>query len=645
MTTNWPLGTPTVEGPYTSANAFTNVLIKSAPIDQKYIAMISGNPGTGTIFTSPRNSAGGFQKFNVITSLLDTATIDFATAPIPTSAAMQGLISLQTSTFAKSALLGTDFAALNVDWFNQFAIPSTILTSMLAYGNRDNVTSINDVFDNVTNTRVDSDTIGVWTHQGNCPMLILTDAVTFTVKGYRTATSLTPFLATIAEWRWLHPNRSRCTNPTSPYLNAILQPNAKVTNTRTYPQGATKWDMMRYDFFETGINGSLEANNILILDNPTFPMTNLVFDIRYDYVAAPGSIVFLLKARLMYDDGSGSVDKFGNNTSRVIMDPTVTRAFPIVFRVGMEWLEDFLEIIQLGQVLDNDGIPLLTPPLQMGADLRPSLRFLYRAYLNAKRLYIWRVWNDIARFRVNYTNSNAITPITGGNLDGIYMCLLDGITDYSGVVVNAPSIPFPQWENMYIQKYRNGVKDTLVVLTSVEISAYISASFVSEDVPADKYGLIRILVDTSNKPLRSLPLSSINFAIPDQGTIHAENCFVDTVCWTRFNPPPAVVIPPVTKGTTPGNITIYVIAAIILVVIIVVAIFFVLRGRRVVRRAIEIDPPKSVVPPSDTSVLYLQKPPVVSTSLTSSQSRPVSSQSRPLPSRPIITSGQIYPYA
>jgi hypothetical protein len=598
----WPLGTPIVKGPFTSTNAYSNVFLKSSPISANYLNILAGGTFRSGDIISPLDGNNTYQKFNVITGLLDSSPIN-NTVTLPPSMALEGLIALQNDATASAALSFEDYFTINVNMFNQFAVPSTIITNMLGYGNKPNVNNSDDAKTNYVTTQ-DADIVAIWPHQSSLAIILsISDVLTYIVKTYRTLSNLTDVASRISEWRWLYPNRPRCVRPKSKYLLNILNPTSNINNTITFPQGAFMWDMLRYDFFEASIRNGFDTNNTLPLNDPDYPTSNDVFDIRYDYLAAPGCLLLRVKngVGFQYDDGTGSIDK-GLNTSRVIIkaDNTIT-PFPVVFRIGLEWLEDFTKAMLLAKVLVGTA-PTGGNPLLAGTNLVPTLRFFYRAFINCKRLYIWRLTNDIMRYRVNRTG-NTVSPIAGGLQKGVYMCLLDGKTDYSGVLPNATSIPNPQWENLWVQKYINGVKDTLVVLTSVEIGAYISASFTNEGITPDKFGPIRIFTDLAGFPQQTFAISYIDFTNPSTNTITAESCYTNTNCWSPFLIPITTknVPPPVNRGTQIGNIFLYVIIGIIFVTIIIVIIVYATRKPKIKIEKIEEVAPY-LIPPAPNKI-------------------------------------------
>ena len=619
MATTWFLGTPIVKGKFTSTNAYSNVFLKSSPISVNYINILAGGTGRVGEVISPRDTSNNFQKFNIITGIIDNPNIDLTTVTLPTSMALQGLVALQNDATAQVALLPDDYFTINVNMFNQFAVPSTIVTTMLGYGNKeiinDNSPPINPV------TTEDSDIAAIWPHQSSLAIILsITDIMTYIVKSYRTRANLIDVASQISEWRWLYPNRPRCVKPKSKYLLNSLNPTTNIANTTTYPSGAYMWDMLRYDFFETTIRNGLDTNNTLILNDPDYPMSNDVFDLRYDYLAAPGCLLLRLKVDILYDDGTGSRDK-GLNTSRVILKTQSNNGaatFPTVFRIGLEFLEDFITSMNICRTVEGkDNVPTFIIPTRAGVDLEPTLRFLYRAFINCKRLYIWRLFDDIIRYRVNRSNPDSTTagtvsPIAGGLVKGVYMCLLEGKTDYSNIEPNAVSLPNPSWENLYVQKYIGGVKDTLVVFTSVELGAYTSASFTNEGVVANKYGPIRVFTDLAGFPQRSFDQSYIDYTNSQANTISAEDCVINTNCLQPFLPTliptKTTVTPP--RGTGVGNIFLYVILGIVIIILIALFLYFILRKPKVKKETISIAQPY-VIPRPPPSVTVVQ--PVVTT--------------------------------
>ena len=463
MSITWPIGCPLIKGPYTSTNIYTEVFLITSPIDRAGINLLVGNSSRVGLLTSTG------EKFNVATGLVDNPGLNLNTMVTPISAGMESLIALKVDSFAQTALLPDDYATINLDSFNQFGLPSNILVSMLGYGNKNNLTRIDE-------PQPGLDLVGVWPHkQDISPMGSIIDGLTQIVKNYRALTTLTGVSKQIAEWRWLHPNRPRCVNPKTPLLRSQLA-TANLSNVSLYPQGTNKWEILRQDFFSTDM-----VSNTLPVD-VDFPVSNSVFDFSYNYLSAPGCLLITVKKAFLYDDGTGSIAK-GLNTSRFTIDPTAY-SFPVIFRVGLEWLEDFSFAMNSCKYIDDSSLEV-NPLLADGSNLAFTLSFLYRAFINCKRLYTWRLCNDIMKYRINTVNG-VVSPLEEGKIAGVYMCLLDGKADYSGVVVNSPSIPQPLWDNMVLRGGNN-----LAVLTTVELSAYNSASLVNEGVPANKYGTIK----------------------------------------------------------------------------------------------------------------------------------------------------------
>jgi hypothetical protein len=598
MSITWPLYSPSIPGEFTTTNAYSSILLQSTPISVNYFAYLSGSISAANQFSSPKDTTGNFQRFNLITSLIDNPSLNFTTSTLPPSFGLAMLIALANTNTASAALNGEDLLTVNVNMFNQTAVPSTIITTLLGYGNKENITSIGipspptGIYADIPVTNQDADVVAIWPHTATeaavGPILYIIEAMTFTVKSYLTTTNLTPLLPNIAEWRWMHPNRPTCIAPTTNSLVVSLNTKTgNISNISTYPQNGLQWDMLRTDFFTSDIGGNM-ANLNSMVQNPNFPTSNTVFEIQYNCVTTPGSILLVMNPgiTILYDDGTGST-KNGLNTSRANITAPIGAAavVPTIFRVGLEWLENFILAMRICAPVDQEGKTINVSPLQYGGNLELTLRLLYRAYLNCKRLYLWRLCNDIMRYRVVKTSvgtNTSISPLAGGDLPGVYMCLLDGKTDYSGVLPNATSIPEPNWENLYIQKYDQFgtnttlVKDTLVCLTSVEIGAYISASFTSEGVPPDKFGILRILADPSGNGIRTFNVSQIDFTNPSVNTITGEACFEDQkVCWRPFLPPPPN--PPNTaapKGTNWGNIVLYIVLGIVIILVIVAIIYF-----------------------------------------------------------------------
>lgn len=561
MSVVWPINCPSIKGPYTSTNIYTDIFLKSSPIDKAGISLLVGNTSRTTLLKSTK------EKYNIITGLIDNPSLNLTGLTIPLSSGMKSILSLQVDSFAQAALLPDDYLTINLDLFNQFALPSSIIVSMLGYGNKNNISNINDINDPIPINNLDPDIIGVWPHLADiCPMGSIIDGLTLTIKNYRGLTDLTSVAQQISEWRWLHPNRPRCNNPKSPLLKSQINA-ANLANITIYPQGSNKWEILRYDFFASDM-----VNNTLILNDNDFPMSNDIFDFSYNYLAAPGCLLITVKRSFIYDDGTGSVVK-GLNTSRITVDPSSIN-FPTVFRVGLEWLEDFILAMEICKPLDGNNAPINISPLILGANLIRSLRFLYKAYTNCKRLYIWRICHDIMRYRITINNS-IISPISN-KIPGVYICLLEGITDYSGVVVNAPTIDQPKWENMYI---KTNSEDNLVVLTTVELSAYVSASLVNEGVPPDKYGNIRVFTDLSGFPQQSFNMSYIDFTNPEVNTISLESCQSNSNCFVPFLP--TTIIKGVTedppKGTSLGSIVLYIILIIIIIMVIIILLYLYFR--------------------------------------------------------------------
>lgn len=561
MSVVWPIGCPSIKGPYTSTNIYTDIFLKSSPIDKAGISLLVGNTSRTTLLTSTK------EKYNVITGLIDNPALDFTELVVPLSSGMQSILALQVDSFAQAALLPDDYLTINLDLFNQFALPSSLIVSMLGYGNKNNISNINDINNPIPTNNLDPDIIGVWPHLADiCPMGSIIDGLTLIVKNYRGLTDLSSVAQQISEWRWLHPNRPRCNNPKSPLLKSQLNATS-LANVTIYPQGSNKWEILRYDFFASDM-----INNTLILNDTDFPMTNDIFDFSYNYLAAPGCLLITVKRSFIYDDGTGSVVK-GLNTSRITVDPS-TVTFPTVFRVGLEWLEDFILAMEICKPLDGNSAPININPLLLGANLIRTLRFLYKAYTNCKRLYTWRICHDIMTYRVSISNS-IVSPISN-EIPGVYICFLDGKTDYSNVAAGDSFIAQPKWENMYM---KSKSEDNLVVLTTVELSAYVSASLVSEGVPANKYGNIRVFTDLAGFPQQSFNISYIDFNNPEVNTISLESCQANTNCFVPFLPTTvikgATEDPP--KGTSIGSIVLYIILVIIIIMVIIILLYLYFR--------------------------------------------------------------------
>lgn len=543
MSITWPIGCPKIKGPYTSTNIYTEIFLKTSPIDKAGINLLVGNSSRIGLLTSTK------EKYNLATGLIDNPTLNLDSAVISFSAGMQSLIALQTDSFAQSALLPDDYFNINLDPFNQFALPSNILVNMLGYGNKNNITSIDDINPGL-------DLVGVWPHQQDIsPIGSIIDGLTQTVKNYRASVSLTNVAQQISEWRWLHPNRPRCINPKTVLLKSQLNA-SNLSNVSLYPQGINKWEIFRQDFFSSDMK-----SNTLITDDINFPMSNDVFDFSYNYLAAPGCLLITVKKAFLYDDGTGSTAK-GLNTSRFNIDPSLYN-FPVMFRIGLEWLEDFSLAMNNCKFIDNtlNGV---NPLLADGFDLIKSLSFLHRAYINCKRLYVWRICNDIMKYRIT-TTTGIVSLIKQGKIPGVYMCLLEGKADYSNVNINDSIIPQPLWDNMILRSGNN-----LAALTTVELSAYLSASLVNEGVPSNKYGTIKIIVDNNGIPLQSFNSSNtIN-------SISLEDCHSNTLCFVPFRPPIIIkgVTPTPARGTSSGNIILYIIMVIVIILIIILLIYF-----------------------------------------------------------------------
>lgn len=545
MSITWPIGCPLVKGPYTSTNIYTEIFLKTSPIDRAGINLLVGNSSRVGLLTSTK------EKYNIATGLLDNPALNLNTVILPVSSGMQSLIALQSDSFAQTALLPDDYATINLDPFNQFALLSNILVSMLGYGNKNNLTTIDDPNSGL-------DLIGVWPHQQDIsPMGSIIDGLTQIVKNYRGLNSLTGVSQQIAEWRWLHPNRPRCINPKTPLLKSQLSV-SNLSNVSLYPQGTNKWEILRQDFFASDM-----VSNTLPVD-VDFPVSNNVFDFSYNYLSAPGCLLITVKKAFLYDDGTGSIAK-GLNTSRFTIDPEAY-SFPVIFRIGLEWLEDFSLAMNSCKYIDNSLVEV-NPLLADGSDLTNTLRFLYKAYINCKRLYTWRICNDLMKYRIN-TVGTVISPIEGGKIAGVYMCLLEGKADYSTVSTGDLVIPQPLWDNMTLRGRNN-----LAILTTVELSAYISASLVNEGVPANKYGTIKIIVDGTGNPTQSFNTNSTLL------TTSLETCYSNTSCFVPFRPPIPVkgVTPTPARGTSTGSIVLYIILGIVIILVIIFIVYLFIR--------------------------------------------------------------------
>ncbi len=586
--TSWPLGILPSNTPENSPFKYVNNIITSSSANGVFINATKASTNAALLFNVP--SIGGIFITN---NIISTQYPDGTSTNQGASYASQNVMNLQSNDFALEALITQGYNSLVRGLFTQFGLVSNIITSMLAYGNTDLLSTS------------DTDIITQWPHDIYSNMLTINDAMTYSVRSLGIYSDDAINYANISEWRWIYPNRSRCQPPTTLNLTSMILPSMNITNTIAYPTGLFRWDILRFDFFNPAILlTSLDRNSLL---DSNLLIENNVFTVVYDNVAAPGCILLFLKIAINYNDGTGSVDNNGVNTSRRVLNPTYTIndiEYPTVFRVGMEWLENFISIMTICSPVESPSSKILF----YGGDLNFTLTQLSNSYLGCKRLYMWRLVHDLMVSRITNTNGtiHIVDSIINGDeivsnsVPGIYLCLLSGSTDYSTLTPFSPFIPEPIWQNFWypLSQFDNS-NTTICSLTSVEIQAYLTPSFVNEGIPVNKYGVIRILVGDNDIPLQEVTSSQFSYSDPDFNTIPANICYSDTVnCWF----PLTSYSVPITNPGTQVNINnywLYLFIFIIVFCIVVFILYYIFKHKEI--QAAEPEKVSHVPPPPSSS--------------------------------------------
>jgi hypothetical protein len=509
---SWPISTASLpDFKYVSA------IILSSGIDTKYISATKGKVASDTIFTPSTASAAFFQPGE--------------------SFIKQSVLNLQTDSFALAALNNAEYSAFVPGLLSQFGIVSTIITSLLAYGNTDNLDTKG--FDLVTQ----------WPHDSPGTMLTLNDAMTYSMRLLGTDVTTT----TISEWRWIYPNRSRCVNPTAAGLFAMISVDTTISNTAALPSGNYRWDMLRYEFF--GLSPNEITNSLLTISGNGDLLENNVFTLIYDPFVAPGCILLQLKDGLNYDDGTGSIDPAGANTSRRLL-PAGS-----IFRVGLEWIENFISQLAICRAVSN----LAVPALLLGGDLVVTLRIISSSYLGCKRLYLWDLFRSLATERLTVTGTvvtiknNKLGGGTASTDKGLFLCLLQDATA-------------PAWSNFFTPPTPDAFDlsyGTLVCLTSIEITAYLTPTLNSEGITENKYGIISIITDADSVPVKTVDLSTVPL------TVDSAACYSASSCWSKYSPDTSLYKPPPTKSYT----TFYIVLIIVIVIIVILIIYYLITSK------------------------------------------------------------------
>jgi hypothetical protein len=353
--------------------------------------------------------------------------------------ASDGIINLQNKDYALSALSTDNYKNFVPGYFKPKSFVSDIIKSMLAYGNTDNL------------SENDYDIVTLWPHSTNISVMItIVDSMTYSVKNLTTNTENNNL--SIAEWRWIFPNRSRCTNPTTEDLSALIRINDIYRLSRLYPNNAFRWDVFRYDTIENSVPVNTLINSNILLGNS-------VFDISYDDIVAPGCILLSLKVDMYYFDGTSNIT-IPNQT---------------IIRLGLQWIENFISVMAKCYPIIGT-VKLEETVLEYGGNIIPSLYDIFNSYLGCKRLYMWKLFYDLLGVRESVYKDYS-------NVSGIYNCLLER---------NNPDLS--QWDNFFI------LKDPKVniYLNSIEIQSYLTPELYSNSIVSNKYGNITLLPD--NKP-------------------------------------------------------------------------------------------------------------------------------------------------
>ena len=532
---------------------YTNILITSSSVNSTFISATRGGAATSSIFNVPVSSTNGTGVNNyLITDIISATYLNGVSTNQGTSYSQKNVLLLQNNTFASSALTSASYKSFIPGLFDQFGLVSNIITAMIAYGNTDNL------------SLSDTDLITQWPHQINSNMLTISDAMTYSVRQLGTAADTSSNFANIAEWRWLYPQRSRCVTPTTLNITSIIGPTINPANNIAYPSGTFRWDILRYDFFNSAIYETRNERNSFASVIETSGENN-VFTLIYDNVAAPGCILLSMKIPINYNDGTGSINKEGQNTSiRVLSESYIKNniTYPTVFRVGFEWIENFIETMALCTPLNSNEKVLL-----FGGDLEITLREIGNSYLGCKRLYMWRLTHDLLIARLQ-NNGGIVSPVsslssdgilTTNSVPGVYLCLLDNDNN------NLPSWQ-DFWYPLSIYDINNS---TVVCLTSVEILAYLSPQISDENIIANKYGLIRVFVNNELVPIQSLNLSQIN----NTNNIPALLCNETTSCWKSYNPYVSTGIEPISTFKF-ENIILYCVITFVVLIFLFITIYF-----------------------------------------------------------------------
>lgn len=501
--TSWPLGIPS--SITDSKFKYVNMIISSSPMDKGYIDSVST---TSTSFISKFIPKLDSNSDYITSSIIPLDSISFAS---------ENIIKLENDDFAKSALPENVYSSFVGDLFNQFGLASTIITSMLAYGNTDNL-SVNG-----------NDIVTQWPNgEPTSSIVSVIDAMTKSVTNITGNTIPESNFYKVSEWRWMRPNLSTRIEPSTSTIVSMLDPNTAISNSISYPNRKNKWGILRYDFYEDKVFSTYDDRNTLK------DIENDSVKIVYDNIAAPGCILFVMKTGCIYDDRSGSFNSDTNeNTSRSEIESTYTIndiVYPVVFRVGLEFISEF---ITLAGFIFTDGVSIL----ENGGDIRDVLTEIKHSYIGCKRLYMWKIVYDVITYRIQDFQTY-VGPLTGYSKPGIYMCLLSGNTDYSSIST-AVDLEQPKWSNFWNPTSQYTKSDTtLACLTSTEILAYMTSKInPSDQITPDKYSDIRIIVvDVSTVPNLKVVLEDINFENSKINTLDSNICFLDTEnCWEKFD--------------------------------------------------------------------------------------------------------------
>jgi hypothetical protein len=553
----WPLGLPV--NPSGSVYRYTHLISRTSPGDSAFIRAIEGKTTALTLFEPPLGSDGTkYVSSDIITGKFH----DSFNSPDQTSSfASANVVKLSDDDYAQKTLTSEGYNGFVGDLFDQFGMTSLIITSLLAYGNTNNLSAI------------PHDLVSVWPHQSRSSiMLNISDSMTASVKESANAGELivSEYLD-IAEWRWIHPNRARCVTPTSPRLLGMTNSGVILPTAASYPVGFNKWDILRYEFYDSDVLLTAPARNDLILNSGG---SNYTFFILYDAIAAPGSILLFLNNSFTYDDGSGSFTETGGNTSRVVIPKSYNINgvdFPTVIRIGFEWIPDFIKVASSCFPI-VPGSPTPTQNiLQYVGDIKSSLEDINTSYLGIKRLYMWRLVHDLTNVRIQNVNG-LLSPLAGYDVPGIYMCTFSGATDYSSVTSSTVTIPQPQWGNFWNEAGDYNQNGTLLgCLNNVEILAYLTTTLSNEGFPQNKFGQLKIITDATGAPQQSITVDDFSYTDNTVGVTPIHTCYLDSDCWFKYDQP----IPDTTSATTPPNHdeTLYYIIAGVIILIIIAAIY------------------------------------------------------------------------